>query len=231
MYRTPITRVSRSLASNVARRTYATTTEGNPNPPPIQPKTGHAADTPPRADSLKTPKTNPSGGNGPLIAAAVVAGVGAAYWYSTSDDHVESAKDHAKAAKNEAKAGGQGAKDHLEAAGRDAKAQAQREYDQRTTQAQNIANDTARSIKEGAQARYDVARNATIQTYEDAKATTHQKVDEAKKAAEQAKDKAEDTASSWWSWGSKKAEDKKSQAAEKVEEGADKVKAEARKRE
>ncbi|KIO28051.1 hypothetical protein M407DRAFT_243152 [Tulasnella calospora MUT 4182] len=232
MYRTPLARISRSAAPNVARRTYAATTGGNPVPPEVQPKTGHTTDTPPRADGIKTPKTNPSGGNGPLIAAVVAVAAGAGYWYSTtSESHGEAAKGHAKAAKNEAEAGGKAAKDHLEAAGREAKAQAQREYDARTSQVQHAANDAARSVKEGAQARYDAARSGTVQTYEDAKATAHQKVEDAKKAAEQAKEKAESTASSWWSWGSKKTDEKKSQVAGKVEEGADKVKAEARKRE
>ncbi|KIO31336.1 hypothetical protein M407DRAFT_136019 [Tulasnella calospora MUT 4182] len=65
------------------------------------------------------------------------------------------------------------------------------------------------AVKEGAQARYDAARTGGVQTYEDAKATAQQKVEDAKNAAEQTKEKAESTASSWWSWGSKKANEKK----------------------
>lgn len=56
------------------------------------------------------------------------------------------------------------------------------------------------------------------------------KADEAKAAAEKAKAQVESSSSSWWSWLTGKTEEKKSEAAAKVEQGADKVKAEAQKR-
>lgn len=56
------------------------------------------------------------------------------------------------------------------------------------------------------------------------------KADEARQAAADAEKKAKETASSWWWWGSSKKEEVRKDAAGKVEEGADKVKYEAQKR-
>ena len=48
--------------------------------------------------------------------------------------------------------------------------------------------------------------------------------------AEETVEKAKETGSSWFGWGSSKAEENKKDAANKVEQGADKVKSEAQKR-
>jgi len=48
--------------------------------------------------------------------------------------------------------------------------------------------------------------------------------------AEETVEKAKETGSSWFGWGSSKAEENKKEAANKVEQGADKVKSEAQKR-
>lgn len=48
--------------------------------------------------------------------------------------------------------------------------------------------------------------------------------------AEETVEKAKETGSSWFGWGTSQAEETKKDAATKVEQGADKVKSEAKKR-
>lgn len=97
------------------------------------------------------------------------------------------------------------------------KAKASATYDQRASQAQS----TVQQAKDNAAAKYDQAKASAAQTYDSAKHTAAVKVDEAKQAAHDAEQKAKSTASSWWSWGSAKTDETKSDAAHKVEQGAD----------
>jgi hypothetical protein len=85
-------------------------------------------------------------------------------------------------------------------------------------------------VKDDAAAKLEQTKASIASSYESAKNSAVEKYDDAKKATHDTAKSVENTASSWWSWGSKKADETKSDAAGKVAEGADKVKYEAQKR-
>ncbi|KAG9007617.1 hypothetical protein FRB93_007653 [Tulasnella sp. JGI-2019a] len=209
---------SRTFA-NASRRSYAVQTGGAPKSEPVVDQTH------PKTNPAPGPSGAPGGGNGPLIIGALALAAGGAYWY-TRPEEVQDAKSHAQSSIDEAKRSAQALQRDAEKKAADARDQSRAVVDQKTADLQNATQ----RAKDQAVAKYDQVKASAAQTYDNAKQATQAKAEDAKQAALDAEAKTKSTASSWWWWGSSKKNEAVSQTAQKVEEGADKVKAEAQKK-
>ncbi|CAG7854444.1 SubName: Full=Uncharacterized protein {ECO:0000313/EMBL:CCA75889.1} [Serendipita indica DSM 11827] len=174
--------------------------------------------TPGPQPTMTKPASNPpKTGNStvPLVVAAIaVAGGGWYYLSSTGKDDELKAK--AKELQHSAEAKGEKWKKECEASSR---AQRYKEGEAKLDKAKYEAE------KHG----HD-AQNALQRGYEQARNKAEEAVDKTKAATEQTVESAKATGSSWWSWGSGKAEDAKEKSAAGVRDTASKVEKEANKR-
>ncbi|PVF92984.1 hypothetical protein CPB86DRAFT_790582 [Serendipita vermifera] len=166
--------------------------------------------------SMTKPASNPPKGSSNVpILLAVVAVAGGGYWYATNTGKDEEVKQKAKELKDAGEARAHELKKEGEAKYDNAKRDAGAKYDEAKAKAEGKYQENKGVL----QANYDKAKDKVESTVDQTRVATHDAVESAKAKG-----------SSWWGWGSGKAEEGKKDAAGKVEEGAAKVQKEASKR-